>query len=202
MTTGRRRRLRSGQGGPGGRGTPGAPSPERRALPRHRRLRHTRRRRASTADRREMAAAGVLLQEAVGGGHQVLHLRQRAAGRIQRGQAFQVPAGGATISPPHQPLAIGHIPVPPPHRRTVLLAANGQGHNHYGQGLPALPSGQVTNTYTYSQQRYRYPTAVHPHPRQPGLAATSLARPHLSVHNHRLNLKMAGRHPTNIHHHR
>jgi hypothetical protein len=85
---------------------------------------------------------------------------------------------------------------------TRFLAANGKCHNHYGQGLPALPSKQVTNTYTYSQQRYRYPTAVHPHPRQPGRAATSLARPHLSVHNHRLNLKMAGSHPTNIHHHR
>jgi hypothetical protein len=45
----RRRRLRSSQGRPGGRGTTGAPSPERRALPSNRRLRHTRRRRASTA---------------------------------------------------------------------------------------------------------------------------------------------------------
>jgi hypothetical protein len=71
---GRRCRLRSGQGGPGGRGTTGAPSPERRALSRNRRLGHTHRRRASTAERREIAAAGVLLQEVVGGGHQVLHL--------------------------------------------------------------------------------------------------------------------------------
>ena len=54
-----------------------------------------------TADRREMAAAGVLLQEAVGGGHQVLHLRQGAAGRLQRSQTLQIPTGRATVSPAH-----------------------------------------------------------------------------------------------------
>jgi hypothetical protein len=32
---------------------------------------------------------------------------------------------------------------PPPHRHAVLLAANGQGHNSDGQGLPALPAGKV-----------------------------------------------------------
>jgi hypothetical protein len=37
-------------------------------------FRHTCRRRASTAQRGELAAASILLQEAVGGGHQVLHL--------------------------------------------------------------------------------------------------------------------------------
>jgi hypothetical protein len=112
MTAGRRRRLRSSQGGPGSCGTTGAPSPQRRALSCHRRLGHTRRRRASTADRGEMAAAGVLLQEAVGGGHQVLHLRQGAAGRLQRGQAFQVLTGGTTIPPADRPQATRHIPVP------------------------------------------------------------------------------------------
>ncbi len=59
-----------------------------------------------------MAATGILLQEAVGGGHQVFHLRQRAAGRFQRGQAFQVLTGGATIPPTHRPQATRHIPVP------------------------------------------------------------------------------------------
>ncbi len=60
-----------------------------------------------------MVATGVRLQEAVGGGHQVLHLRQRAAGRFQCGQAFQVLPGGATISPTDRPQATCHIPVPP-----------------------------------------------------------------------------------------
>jgi hypothetical protein len=59
-----------------------------------------------------MAATGVLLQEAVGGGHQVLHLRQRAAGRFQRSQTFQVLIGGATIPLTHRPQATSHIPVP------------------------------------------------------------------------------------------
>jgi hypothetical protein len=59
-----------------------------------------------------MAAAGVLLQEAGGGGHQVLHLRQRAAGRLQRGQTLQVFAGGTTIPPTHRPQAARHVPVP------------------------------------------------------------------------------------------
>ena len=112
MAARHRCRLRSGQGRPGGRGTTGAPSPERCALSSNRRLRHTRRRRASTAERREMAATGVLLQEAVGGSHQVLHLRQRAAGRFQRGQTFQVLTGGATVPPTDRPQATRHIPVP------------------------------------------------------------------------------------------
>jgi hypothetical protein len=54
--------LWGGQGSPGGRGTTGAPSPKRCALSRNRRLGHTRRRRASTAERQEMAAARVLLR--------------------------------------------------------------------------------------------------------------------------------------------
>jgi hypothetical protein len=125
------RHLRSGQGGPGGRGTTGAPSPERRALSRHRRLGHTRRRRASTAYRGEMAAAGVLLQEVVGGGHQVLHLRQGAAGRFQRGQTFQILTGGATVPPTDRPQAARHIPVPhnaavvgPPQQRNSPSSPN------------------------------------------------------------------------------
>jgi hypothetical protein len=60
----------------------------------------------------ELAAAGILLQEAVGGGHQVLHLRQKAAGRLQRGQTLQIPAGRATVSLTHSPQATGHILVP------------------------------------------------------------------------------------------
>jgi hypothetical protein len=49
--SGCRRRLRSGQGRPGGCDTAGAPRPERCALPRNRRLPHTRGGRASTAQR-------------------------------------------------------------------------------------------------------------------------------------------------------
>jgi hypothetical protein len=64
----RRRPLRGGHGRPGSCGTAGASRPERCALPRSGRLRHTRRGRASTAGRRELAAAGVLLHEAVGVG--------------------------------------------------------------------------------------------------------------------------------------
>ncbi len=90
----------------------GAPRPERCALPSNRRLWHTCRRRASTAQVGELAAASVLLQEAVGGRHQVLHLRQRAVGQLQRGQTFPIPAGRATVSPPHRPQATGHISVP------------------------------------------------------------------------------------------
>jgi hypothetical protein len=151
--SGRRRRLRSGQGGPGGCGTTGAPSPERRALPRHRRLRHTRRGRASTADWQEMAAAGVLLQEAVGGGHQVLHLRQGAAGRLQRGQTFQVFTGGTTIPPAYRPQAARHIPVPhnaavvgPPtapallHRRIHLRHPTHTGPGECGSGRLEPPA--------------------------------------------------------------
>jgi hypothetical protein len=109
----RRHRLWIGQGRPGGRGTTGAPSLERHALSRNRRLGHTRRRRRpSTAEWREMAATGVLLQEAVGGRHQVLHLRQKAAGRFLRDQTFQVLTGGATVPPTDRPQATRHIPVP------------------------------------------------------------------------------------------
>jgi hypothetical protein len=54
-----------------------------------------------TAGRRELAAAGVLLQEAVGGGHQILHLHQGAAGRLQRRQALLIPTGRMTVSPAH-----------------------------------------------------------------------------------------------------
>jgi hypothetical protein len=103
---------------------------------------HTRWRRASTAKRREFAAAGVLLQEAVGGGHQVLHLRQGAAGRIQRGQTFQIPAGGVTVLPTHQPQAAGHIPFPHhaavvgPPAGTALLhhRIHGRYHTHTRPG--------------------------------------------------------------------
>jgi hypothetical protein len=80
-----------------------------------------------TADRREMAAAGVLLQEVVGGGQQVLHLRQGARGRFQRGQTFQILTGGATVPPTDRPQAARHIPVPhnavvvdPPAAATLL----------------------------------------------------------------------------------
>jgi hypothetical protein len=51
----RRRCLRSGQGRPGGCSTAVAPRPECRALPRNRRLRHTRGGRASTAQWGELA---------------------------------------------------------------------------------------------------------------------------------------------------
>ncbi len=110
------RHLQSGQGRPGGRSTTGTPSPKRRALSSNRRLRHTRRRRASTAERRELAAAGVLLQEAVGGGHQVLHLRQRAAGRIQRGRHFRFLLEGRQfrLLTDHKPLVTSLFRTTPP----------------------------------------------------------------------------------------
>jgi hypothetical protein len=153
MAAGRRRHLRSGQGGPGGRSTIGAPSPKHRALFLHRRLRHTCRRRASTAYWREVVAAGILFQEAVGGGHQVLHLRQGAAGRLQRGQAFQVLTGGTTIPPAYRPQAARHIPVPhnaavvgPPttaallHRRSHLRHPTHTGTRKRGSGRPEPPA--------------------------------------------------------------
>ena len=74
-----------------------------------------------------MVTSGFLLKEAVGAGHQVLHLRQRAAGRFQRGQTFQVLTGGATVPPTHRPQATCHFPVPhnaavvgPPTATTLL----------------------------------------------------------------------------------
>jgi hypothetical protein len=60
----------------------------RRALPGNGRLRHTCMGRASTAGRKELAAAGILLKEAVRGGHQILLLRQGAAGRLQHSQTL------------------------------------------------------------------------------------------------------------------
>jgi hypothetical protein len=88
---------------------------------------------------------------------------------------------------------------PPPHCRTVLLAANGQGHNPDGQGLPALPSGQGSQTRTPTVSRDTSPPSpIRPCPRRPGRAAASLARPNLCVHHHRLNLEMAGSHPAHI----
>jgi hypothetical protein len=79
----------------------------------------TRRRHASTG---ELAAAGILLQEAVGGGHQVLHLRQGPAGRLQisdscwRGDSF---ASSLTTSHCHIPVP-HHAMVSPP-TATALL---------------------------------------------------------------------------------
>ncbi len=63
-----RRRLRGSQGRPGSCGAAGASRPERCALPGNGRLQHMRRGRASTAGWRELAAAGVLLQELSGAG--------------------------------------------------------------------------------------------------------------------------------------
>jgi hypothetical protein len=66
----------------------------------------------------ELAAAGVLLQEAVRGGHQILHLRQGAAGCIQRCQALQARRHGgprfkqtaaAAVRQP-RPRTDGHVP--------------------------------------------------------------------------------------------
>jgi hypothetical protein len=62
-----RRRFRGDQGRPGSCGAAGASRPERCALP-GKLLQHTRRGRASTAGRRELAVAGILLQELSGAG--------------------------------------------------------------------------------------------------------------------------------------
>jgi hypothetical protein len=52
----------------------------------------------------------------VGGGHQVLHIRQGAAGRLQRGQTFQVLTGRTTIHLTDRPQTARYVPVP--HRTT------------------------------------------------------------------------------------
>ncbi len=90
---------------------------------------------------------------------------------------------------------------PPPHRRSVLLATDGQGHNSNGQGLLILPAGQGSKTRppTTSRDTGTSPPFL-PHPRRPGRAAAALTWPHLSFH--RPNLEVAGGHSTLVHHHR
>ncbi len=48
-----------------------------------------------------LAKFGLLLKEAVRGGHQILHLRQGAAGRFQRRPTLQISARRATFSSSH-----------------------------------------------------------------------------------------------------
>ncbi len=72
-----------------------------------------------------------------------------------------------------------------PHRRPVLLATDGQGHNSDGQGLPALPERQGSQTRTPTASRDTgTPPPFRPHPRRPGQVAAALARPHLPVHHY------------------
>ncbi len=92
---------------------------------------------------------------------------------------------------------------PPPHGRSVLLATDGQGHNSNGQGLLILPAGQGSQTRppTTSRDTGTSP-AFRPHPRQPGRVAAALMLPHLSFHDNRSDLEVAGVHPTLVHHRR
>ena len=80
----------------------------------------------------------------------------------------------------------------PPHRRSVLLATDGQGHNTNGQGLLVLPAGQVSQTRppTASRDTGSSPPCC-PHPSRPGRPAAALPRPYLPVHNNRPNLEEA-----------
>jgi hypothetical protein len=90
---------------------------------------------------------------------------------------------------------------PPLDRRPVLLATDGQAHNSDGQGLPALPERKGSQTRTPTANRDTgTPPPFCPHPRRPGRAAAALAPPHLPVHQYPPDLKMAGRHPTRLHH--
>jgi hypothetical protein len=100
-----------------------------------------------------------------------------------RGGGFPV----ATLHTP--PRSAGN---PPPHRRSVLLATDGQGHNSNGQELLVLPAGQGSQTRpsTTSRDTNTSPPFC-PHPRRPGRPAAALTRPHLSFHNHRPDLEVA-----------
>jgi hypothetical protein len=89
----------------------------------------------------------------------------------------------------------------PPHRRSVLLATDGQGHNTNGQGLLVLPAGQGSQTRppTASRDTGSSPT-FRPHPHRSGRPAATLPRPYLPVHNNRPNLEVAGGHSPLVHH--
>jgi hypothetical protein len=103
----------------------------------------------------------------------------------------------------YTPYTIPECGRPLPHRRSVLLATDGPGHNSNGQGLLVLPAGQGSQTRppTTSRDTGTAPP-FHPHPRRPGRAAAALTRQHLPFHHNRLNLEVAGSHSTLIHHHR
>jgi hypothetical protein len=81
---------------------------------------------------------------------------------------------------------------PPPHRRSVLLDTDGQGHNSNGQELLVMPAGQGSQTRPSTTSR---DTGISPpfcpHPRRPGRPAAALTRPRLSFHNHRPDLEVA-----------
>ncbi len=74
--------------------------------------RHPCGRRLTAAGRKEMAATGILLIEAVRGGHSVFNIQQRAAGCFQRGPTLPVSTGRATFSPSNRPQTTDHRPVP------------------------------------------------------------------------------------------
>jgi hypothetical protein len=90
-----------------------------------------------------------------------------------------------------------------PHHSSVLLATDGQGHHPNGQGLPAVPErqGSQTHTFTTSGDPCASPP-FRPPPRGPGWTAAAVTRPHLPVHHHRQNVEMAGSRPARLHHRR
>ncbi len=67
-----------------------------------------------------------------------------------------------------------HHPMPP-HRRSVLLVPDGQGHNTNGLGLLVLPArqGSQTRPPTTSRDTGSSPL-LRPHPRQPGRPAVAV----------------------------
>jgi hypothetical protein len=91
----------------------------------------------------------------------------------------------------------------PPHRRSVLLATDGQGHNTNGQGLLVLPVrlGSQTRPPTASRDTGSSPT-FRPHPHRSGRPAATLPQPYLPVHNNRPNLEVARGHSPLVHHRR
>jgi hypothetical protein len=94
----------------------------------------------------------------------------------------------------------GNASDPPPHRRPVLLATDGQGHYTDGQGLPTVPAGQGPQTRTPATNRDTSTSPpFRPPPRGPGRAAAAFARPHLPV---RPDIEMAGGHPSRLHNRR
>ncbi len=92
---------------------------------------------------------------------------------------------------------------PPPHHSSVLLATDGQGHHPDGQGLPAVPEGQGSQTHTPTTNGDSCTSPpFRPPPRGPGRAAAAFTRPHPPVHHHRQSVEMAGSHPARLHHRR
>ncbi len=78
---------------------------------------------------------------------------------------------------------LGESSDPPPHRRPVLLATD-------GQGLSTVPAGQGSQTRTPATNRDTSTSPpFRPPQRGPGRAAAAFARPHLPVHHHRPDIE-------------